>query len=250
MILQAILTLLHTSSDITLVKVPKEDIFCKRYFYLKYFSFYYSLYFIYIALWLRIYAVFYRNKVVRQHINKCLYYAHNVVLPLLFLILIICVTFYWPDFKFVSQGCSCLLVEVEIDGMSKPIRLILRELFGSLSIVLIVFIKFILFISLIIPLYLHRKRMVERGFNQNKSVRQALKRMIVVVSVCFTSNVFILVLPAAIIDLTKHFYVGNILTDITLVINVIEIILSFADWRQKLFPYNIKQRHYSLANLN
>jgi len=192
-ILQAISALTYTLSDvILLVKIPEGNELCRYYFYTKQMLFHFSVYFAFAILWLQVHAAFYQNKLVQQNIiNKCFYYVHILLLPSLFVVSLISMlsTFIWTHVMIISHNCECTFLKFQSNESTWSC---FRSFsFNGISTVLFVIIKICLLISLVIPLYLHRRNMIQQGIDRSSSIYDIIKRVAIVAIASFTINVTI-----------------------------------------------------------
>ena len=171
-----------------------------------------------LVLWLRIFAVFYQNRIIQQNINKCFVYGHMLLLPLLLGYLTITVIIVVQYSNVSSTWSETFLLPLLILGVIlKPV------------------IDLGLLISFTIPLCLHRRHMIKRGLCGNNSIKQVIKRVTHVQMMCFLSDY----LPILIVYFLRSFAFVMITLNCNSLINTVGIILSFADWREKLFPYKL-----------
>jgi len=238
-ILQAISALIYTSSDfILLVKIPEENELCRYYFYTKHMLFYFSVYCAFAALWLQVHAAFYQNNLVQQNIiNKCFYYVHILLLPSLFVLLLISMlsAFIWPNIMLISHNCECTLLKFQKNESSRPSTHSNDWIFTILFLI----IKICLLISLVIPLYLHRRNMIQRGIDRSNSIYDIIKRVAIVTTASFTINVTIYFIVGLIGSTHNVIYKGNIFTAFMLLLLLNEVVLSFANWRERLFSFSL-----------
>jgi len=246
-ILQAISALAHSSSAFILfVKMPEESRLCKQQFNLKFIFYYNSIYLGLAALWLQIHAAFYRNKIIQQNVNKCFYYIHILLFPLFFFLLLLSILFVniWPSIVIDYYKCECILFQIHIDGTASPLASLWR-VYGVIPTIIFIFIKACLLLSFIIPLYLHRRKMIKRGIDRNNSVYRIIKRLAIIPTATYAIHVVIYVFTVPLItSSTNNFYLANILTNFLLFLYLIETIITFANWRYKLFPFTKKTDIY------
>ena len=229
-ILQGIISLVYVCSEIQLIEPPR-DVDCTTYYYVNLFSFAFALYCAYFLLWFRIYRTFYKNKLIQQSLNKCFYCVHililllitllSVVLPLLSLLVL-------SGLSYVSVGCGCVARNIN-GGFQLPRLFVISGFLSFLS--HLIFIFFFVY-----PLCLHKSHIVKMGLNQRK-YRYVIKRVAVAGGICAATDLVSFIL--AMIFPSPTVYFPHFLYSCNLVVNLIGILMTFTNWRDRLFPYNI-----------
>ena len=167
---------------------------------------------------------------MRKYLSKALRFVNMAVMPLVLIsgIAILSKFLSSPD---VHVGCGCnssLTKESNIQNWMLVVT-------GS------VLFQFLLLFCFVYPLYLHLKKMLATGFN-DKFIITIVKRASVASAVCILTSFFDFAFGAFYYDQTL--YVDYAVHTLTLVVNLIAVILSFANWRDKVFPFGKKLKTY------
>jgi len=244
--IEALAALVHVLCDvIPQLTDPMGLRFCRNITYTKVCSYVVTMFCSYFALWLRTYAVFYRKKIVKQFLSAFVRFIHVLSLVLLVILQssILVIESWQIKVSFLLIGnlanpsvyyaddCSCVRIELFDDNSIFNIARWAYYFVTTFA------LELSFLFSFIYPLYLHRKKMHHRGFENVKSIMPAMKRAAIVGIILIVSDL-LLVAIVTILQI-PNLRVDHIATSINLLINVIATIMSFANWREKLFPYNI-----------
>ena len=226
----AVFAFVYISVEIPLVVAPVQK-FCGVYHRIKIVSFALAITSSYFALWYRVFSMFYRNRVTRESMNKLMKII--IFLPLILLFLVLVSNFYVflsaPVYKNIDCGCQAVQ-EKEINSVKWLLLVISTTTFQGT-----------LLFSFIYPLYMHRKKMLNRGFDQQQII-PVVKRAAVVAVVCVVSD-----LINSAFEITYKgdtVYLNHIVLSLNLLVNLLGAILSFANWRKKLFPCQKQKRYF------
>ena len=220
--------LIYVGIEIPMLSPPRNH-FCSIYHRVKIVSFAAALFCGYFALWFRVFSVFYRNKIMKKSMSKVLQYVNISVLPLLLIVVSSNLALFLSAPAYTYAGCGCKAVQAQTNNAVK---------WAILAVCTIVF-QVVLVFSFIYPLRLHRKKMLNRGFDHRSSI-PIVKRAAVVAVVCVVSDLLNFAFAAIYKGTTV--YANHIAFSCNLLINLIGAILSFANWRKKLFPCNSKKK--------
>ena len=236
MMFAAILTFILVASSFGVATIPVGDEFCKAFFYIFYVTCYLATFSTYFVLWFRIYAAFYRNSIFQQSMSKCFYYIHILLLPFLFVFFVIIIGLLLLNFIFESNGCECRTTVVVQNYVYEQYysQLIRIRVFQNISVFLPLVIEFILLISFIIPLYLYKRRMTNRGLTQNNTTKKITVRVVIVAAVSIVTHLLTGVLSVTLFPDLSSFLI-HLLSIGNVFIKFIGVIISFADWQERLF---------------
>ena len=226
----AVFSLIFVASQFPLVVVPGND-FCHNYYYVKVLSYASAMFCIYFALWYRVFAVFYRNKFMRKSIKKYLQYINVAAMPLLSVTVISNVAVFLSSPGYELAGCACNSIENVDDN---PVNSTIKRIFLVLS---TLGFQIVLLFSFIHPLHLHRKKMLQTGMDY-KSAVPLVKRAAIVGVVCILSD--LIDFGFAVFFQSPTLYTYDIVVRCNVVVNLVATIMAFANWREKLFPFNKK----------
>jgi len=226
----AICSLVFVASQFPLVVSPKSS-FCNNYYYINVLSFGFAVFCIYFALWYRVFVVFYRNKFMRQSIEKYLQYINTSAMPLLCAMVISNIAVFLSSPGYVSAGCGCKAI-VSVDG--NPLNLTIRWV---ILITCTLVFQIVLLFSFIHPLNLHRKKMLQSG-KEYKATIPLVKRAAIVGVICIMSD--LINFGFAVFFRSSTVYIYDIVVRCNILVNLVGTIVAFADWREKLFPFNKK----------
>ena len=104
----------------------------------------------------------------------------------------------------------------------------------------------VLLFSFVYPLYLHRKKMLRVGGNDRQSVFNDVKRATIAEIVNVTSDVAAFMTLVKLNSLTV--FVHHCVFSVNLLINLTANIMSFANWKDRLFPFFKNLHHVKGSN--
>jgi len=217
--------------DLPMISPPRCPGFCAIQGRIKDVTFGATLICAYFVLWFRIYIVFYQNKLMKQDINKFVQIVNISAMPLLLVTVIAIIVRYLKQPGFVYAGCGCRATHTRNDFIINWVALVVCT-----AVFQIVFL-----FCFVYPLYLHRKKMQSCGCNQ-PSIIQIVKRAAIAAGVCITSDLLNLLFALGYRDPNKSIshplqtYLSYMIFTINLLVNLSATILSFANWRNKVFP--------------
>jgi len=216
--------------------------FCEIRDYIRLWAYTIAAFCSYFALWLRTYAVFYRKEVVKQFVKKWVRFVHILSLVLLVIYFISLLLIFWPFFIHIAADCSCRI----LDNSKSYLAMIMFLWIYNIAAVLLLQALFLF--SFIYPLYLHKKKMHQRGFDEIKSTIPIMKRATIVAVVLIASD--LLVVGFAVVFQTPNVRFQHFSASINLLVNAISTNMCFANWRERLFPYTLKCKSKELQNLD
>ena len=164
---------------------------------------------------------------MKKNVSKVLLFVNVSALPFLFLMIISNLFLFLSAPAYTSAGCGC---KPEQSTESNTIKWIV--LFSCTTA-----FQAILLFSFVYPLCMHRKKMLDDGVD-HKFILSVVKRAAIVAGFCIACDLLNSVF--AIVYSGQTVYVNNIVFSSTLIVNVVGVIASFADWRKKLFPFGEK----------
>ncbi|XP_076825071.1 uncharacterized protein LOC143470691 [Clavelina lepadiformis] len=221
--LAAFFPLIYAASELPLI-VPQKEPFCANYHKIKIVSFTMAIFLDYFTLWYRVYSVFYSHPVIKTIIAKKARYLNYISLIILFIIVPMnCIIFLLsPTLVTTSVGCF----SPEGTGQQKIRWVVLAASTLTLQILLL--------ISFIYPLRIHERKMADRGFDV-KFTTSVIKRAAITAGVCVLSDI----LNSFFAIFYKHHttYVNYVIYTSDLLINLIAVIMSDRNWKNKLFPW-------------
>ena len=175
--------------------------------------------------------MFYRKNKTRQLTKKWARYVHFITLLLLIAVITSILAIHWTTPVFDSNNCTCFKIAITD-----------RNFFMfSLTyyIICTVFFNAAFVFSFVYPLYLHKKELRHSRINQGDYIMPVVARAAKVGAILVVTDfVIFLVLVFSFIPAGSHVY--HMLISISLLVRVFTIIMSFANWREKLFPYLLK----------
>ena len=214
---------------------PPPDPFCGIQCRVKDITFGVALFCTYFVLWFRIFIVFYRNRIMVQDLSKTVQFVNISALPLLFITGTAIVIKFLVQPGNVFAGCGCMPVFTREEFT--------RDWIAAVSCTTVFQIVFLF--CFLYPLYLHQKKMLSSGFN-HLSIIPIVKRAAIAAVVCITSDLINLVSAASYVGPNgsilnpSHTYLAFLAYTVNLLVNLIATILSFANWRDKMFPFGQK----------
>ena len=162
-----------------------------------------------------------------KNVSKVLQFINISALLFLFLVVVVNLVLFLSAPAYISAGCGCQPVQSKGNNSIKW-----AVLFACTTA-----FQVILLFSFIYPLCMHRKKMLQQGVD-HKLIISVVKRAAIVAAFCISSDLFNSVF--AIVYAGKTVYVNNIVFSCTLLVNVIGVIVSFANWKEKIFPFGEK----------
>jgi len=202
---------------------------CSIYNYVMLWSYATALFCSYFALWLRTYAAFYRNKLVKQFLKKWVSYVNSLALLLLIVVVISILVLEWTPPLFVLTDCSCIKLDASDDTSA-------FTLFRSIYyVVCVLSLQGTFLFSFIFPLYTYRRNMHFRGFVDVKSIMPVVNRAAVVGVTLIVSDLLLVGIVAIFQTPNERF--NHTVTGLNLLINAVATVVSFTNWRETLFPY-------------
>ncbi|CAK8682772.1 unnamed protein product [Clavelina lepadiformis] len=216
----AISVLVYVGIEIPLI-VPQVEPFCAIYHRIKIVSFAITLSSVYFALWFRVYTAFYSNSILKEIISR----VPRVInfLTLVFLALTITSNFVLfftaPAYATTPKGCSPVQNK-ENNKIKWAVLVLCTTAF-----------QVMLLYSFIYPLRVQQQKMLARGFDP-KSTMPILKRAAITAVVCVLSDILNSVF--AILYKNPTVYINHIVFSCNLLINLVAVVLSAANWREKM----------------
>ena len=178
----------------------------------------------YFILWFRTFTVFYRKNKTRQLTKKWARYVHFITFPLLIAVITSILAMQWTTPTFISNNCTCFEVAVTDRSflMFSLTYYILCTLFFNAAFVF----------SFVYPLHLHRKKLRHSRINQGDYIMPVAARAAKVGAILVVNDsVIFLVLVFSLIPAGSPVY--HMLISISLLVRVLTIIMSFANWRRR-----------------
>ena len=220
-----------SSGIIFLLKRFQSNLTCKYNFYSESLSNYFFAICIYSLFWYKIYAVFFRKRIIQQSVGKYFFFAHMLVLPFLVFIFTVNVPLALiqiiPYYNNSHSQCNLLASPVYIDALFK--------VSAYLSAFLPAVIDSIFIISFVLPLYLHQKQMLSRELREGNLFQQVILRAAIAGTVCFSTDFLVVFIPVFVRFPT---YILHFISSCNLVVDLLAIIMFFPNWRERLFPFN------------
>ena len=223
---QAIAVLIYVGIEIFLVSPPGSP-FCSIYHRIKIVMYALALFTAYFVLWFRIYTVFYKNKVTQKKMGKTQQYLNYSALPLLCIMIIANLASFLTSPPYKNVSCGCIRVQSTEKGLVKWVIL-----FAWITI-----FQVILLFSFIYPLCMHRKKMLVQGIDQT-CIISVVKRAAIVTGACVLSDMINTAFAATYQGQTV--YLNHVVFSSNLLTHFTATILSFATWKEMLFPFGKK----------
>ena len=180
---------------------------------------------VYFALWYRIHAVFYRNSITKQIISKPLQVLNYITI--VFLVLMVgsnlIIFLFAPANLILSISCACKAINLNENNSIKWIVLVTTT----------TAFQFMLLFNLIYPLYLHKKKMLNRHTDQ-RYIIAVVKRAVAVAGVCVVTD--LLTFGFSLSYDGETLYIHHIVYSCNLMVNLMGVFFTFANWREKLLP--------------
>ena len=201
------LTLSLWMLKLPLIRFPVEN-FCIIFQRVKIISFGFAIACSYLALWYRVFFVFYRNAFLLRKMNKSLKLLPFI--PIMLLILMEISTLY----AFLSgsgmEGIKC-------GYRKKPVKKIDFIKWAMLIFYIIAF-QTTLLVSFVYPLYLHKRKMLNRGFDHRSNL--PIGKAAIVASICAVSD--LLNFSFAVAYKGNTIYVNHVVVSINLLVIYLE----------------------------
>ena len=224
-----LLVTVYVAVEFPLIAPPRRH-YCQVYHRIKIVAFAFGLAFSYFALWYRVYTLFYRNTAMRKTISKFVQILTFLPFILLILMVICNLIVFLSASAYQNTNCGCMAVQEKEKNFNKWILLVLSA---------VAFQATLLF-SFIYPLYLHRKKMLSRGIDHT-SIIPIVKRAAVIAAICITSD--LITSGFGIVYNGDAVYLNHVVISLNLLVNLMGVIMSFATWRRKLFPWRKQRRN-------
>jgi len=207
---------------------------CTAYYYITLFGNGAVFFCSYFILWFRSFKLFYHNKKLKLITKTWVRYVHFSALPLLIMVTTSLAVLQWTPPVYIAENCIC-----PIFYSSKSDATFFARLVFTYYIISIFFFNIVFLFSFVYPLCLHKRAMSRGGINQDNCIMAIMKRAAIVgVSLVFSDlAIFGIVVFVAIPPGSRGY---PILLSFNSLIKVLAIIMSFSDWREKLFPFKLK----------
>ncbi|XP_076824764.1 uncharacterized protein LOC143470483 [Clavelina lepadiformis] len=183
-----------------------------------------GLFSVYFALWYRVYTVFYLNPLLRSTTSKPARVLNRLTLVFLFFMTIVNMTVFLVSPLYQTTPVGCLKVQSKKGASVK---------WGLLVSTTITF-QLLLLYSLIYPLNVHRKKMHDRGL-EGKTTFPLIKRAAITAGVVILSDTLNAVY--ALVNKQDIVYIRHIVYGTNMLINLLALLFSFTDWRERIFPW-------------
>ena len=131
---------------------------------------------------------------------------------------------------YTNMPCACQAVQAKENNLVK----------WAVLVACTTAFQFTLLFTFIYPLHLHRKKMLNCQTDQ-RSIIPVVKRASVVAGVCVVSD--LLNSGFAIAYKGETVYINHIVFSCNLIVNLMGVIFTFANWREKLLPCRKKKDH-------
>ncbi|CAK8682775.1 unnamed protein product [Clavelina lepadiformis] len=223
-LIAAVFVFIYVGIEVPLI-APVVEPFCAIYLRILVVSYGLALAAIYIALWLRVYWSFYSNKVLTKVVSKVAKVVNWITLAFLcFLVIGNSVTFLTiPPYVTTPKGCTAMNSNSETDKIKWIFLAACTTTFQVL-----------LLYTFIYPLYVQRRKRLERGFD-TKSTMLVVKRAAITAAVCVLSDIFASIFAIFYDGPTVDLY--HISCSFNLLVNLFGLVLSTVDWREKVMPW-------------
>ena len=202
---------------------------CERFYYILVCLYNTAVFCFYFILWLRTDAVFYRQKMIKQLLKKWIRFIHILCLVLLVVVLISILILERKPPQFYSADCKCLKIEISEQNFAMNI------VTWAYYMTCVLALQFSFLFSFAYPLYLHKKYMHQRGFEDVNSIMPVMKRAAIVGIVLIVSD--LILLGFVTVAQTSNLHVYHTVISINLLVNTIATIMSFANWKGMLIPF-------------
>ena len=175
------------------------------------------------ALWFRIYIVFYKHPLIKQSLNKWVLILSKAAVVFLAVMVGVNLGNFLSAPAYTTCTYGCLRVKDDTHSAVKWGTLIASSVLSQATLLFL----------FVYPLILHRKNMLNSGF-QSSTVMPIIKRAFVTAICCTISNIAIGLYGIAIDE--KFTYIRHIVYGINFVISLIALICLSVDWKERLFP--------------
>ena len=231
----AVFVIIHMAIKIPLIFPPFPH-FCSVYHRIKIISFALATICCYFTLWYRVFTVFYKNKSMRKNISKILHVVVLLPFILLFLMVVTNLTIFLSGPAQENIDCGCRAVQEKTQHTLK----------WAILVFWIISFQGTLLFSFIYPLYLHRKKMISRGLD-HELIISVVKRAAIVAVVCVVSD--LMNSAFAIMYKGETVYLNHIVISTNLLINLMGALMSFSNWKEKMFPWRKQNEDEEVSKL-
>ena len=219
----ALSVLLYAIQDVPLIYSPKDTL-CSIHSRVRNVTFAIALFFVYFALWFRIFDVFYKDQVVKKSLSKFVQIVNFSSMPFMIVAGFALLTKALSRSPDKTGNCGCT------SARDKPTYI--KDWIGIIACT--ISFQFALLFGFVYPLYLHRKNMLKINCNL-KYIIPIIQRVAIASCVCIVSDLINFIFSAvykAPNNYFRHmFHIGN------LMVNLFATTMSFANWREKLYPF-------------
>nr|XP_039249761.1 uncharacterized protein LOC120327521 [Styela clava] len=190
---------------------------------------------IYTFLWAR-QRIMYKHPAISLYSSKKTQFASWYILFTLIIGILATAVVFFTTRSYMKSDFGCALKKTSIPKFIPWLILIGTAItFQTLLLALFLY-----------PLVRHRQilKNVRREDQLTDTVKPVIKRVFLVTLACVISDVIAVLVTLA----TSTILISNILYDINLLVNMFGICLSFADWKNRLFPWSISKTKKSEPN--
>ena len=167
---------------------------------------------------------------MKQSVSKTLQVLNAFTLVFEFLMIGSNLFLFLSAPAYTNMPCACRAVQAKENSSVKWIVLL----------ACIIAFQFTLLFTFIYPLHLYRKKMLNR-ITYQRSIIPVVKRASVVAGICIVSD--LLNSGFAIAYKGETVYINHIVFSCNLIVNLIGVIFTFENWREKLLPCRRKKDH-------
>ncbi|CAK8682773.1 unnamed protein product [Clavelina lepadiformis] len=218
----AVSVLVYDGIEIPLI-VPQVQPFCAVYQRIKIVSFGMTFASVYFALWFRVYTAFYSNSILKKITSRVPKIINGLTLAFLALIVVSNFVLFFTTATYATTPKGCSPVQNKENNKIKWAVLVLCT----------TAFQVMLLYSFIYPLRVQQQKRLARGFDP-KSTMPILKRAAITAVVCVLSDILNSVF--AILYKNPTVYINHIVFSCNLLINLVAVVLSAANWREKIVP--------------
>ncbi|CAK8682766.1 uncharacterized protein LOC143470602 [Clavelina lepadiformis] len=179
---------------------------------------------VYFALWFRVYSIFYRHPVIKRGSSRSVRIISKLTVIILGVMFVVNSVTFLTSPPYITEEVGCV-------KLPDPGHTVVK--WGLLVTSTVVF-QVTLLGLFVYPLIMHRRNTLHHGFD-SKLVMPAIKRAFVTASICIVSDVLNSIY--AIANNESLTYIRHTVYGCNLAINLIALICSNADWKQRLFPF-------------
>ena len=184
-----------------------------------------GLFSVYFVLWYRLHTVFYLNPILQQTTSKLVFILNKLTVVLLVCMTAINIVTFLCSPHYVTTPFGCVNVHKTEEALLKWFLLLSST----------AFFQALLFFSLVYPLRRHRQEMLNCGVRPI-FLKPIVKRAIIVACICLISDALNVVY--ALTNQEKTIYIAHVVYGTNMLINMLALLMSFTDWKQRLFPWN------------